>query len=81
MDDQVAKIWRSAFGGIEPSLLLEGYAQESDVLRRVAAETGADFLSRQDFGLDSLRFYERGDPIHLNDEGARVLLRIALRGI
>ena len=73
MDDQVAKTWRSAFGGIEPALVLEGYAQESDVLRRVAAETGADFLSRQDFGLDSLRFYEWGDPIHLNDEGARVL--------
>jgi lysophospholipase L1-like esterase len=72
-DGHAADRWRTAFGDVEPSVILEGYARQGDVLRRVAAETGATYLPTSDFGLDSLRFYERGDPIHLNDDGARIM--------
>jgi lysophospholipase L1-like esterase len=65
--------WRSAFGAVEPSAVLEGYARERAVLQHVAAVTGALYLSTAGLGLDSLRFYEAGDPIHLNDAGARLL--------
>jgi lysophospholipase L1-like esterase len=44
-----------------------------DVLRRVAAQTGADFVPVEQFDLGSLRYYEPGDPIHFVDEGARVM--------
>jgi lysophospholipase L1-like esterase len=72
-DGHAADRWRSAFGDVEPSLILEGYARQGEVLRRVAAETDAEYLPTSGFGLDSLRFYEPGDPIHFVDEGALVL--------
>jgi lysophospholipase L1-like esterase len=65
--------WRSAYGPVPPSVVLEGYARERAVLQRIAAVTGALYLSTAGFGLDSLRFYEAGDPIHLNDAGAQLL--------
>ena len=72
-DGHAADRWRSAFGDVEPSVVLEGYARQGEVLRRVAVETGSTHLPTSAFGLDSLRFYEPGDPIHLVDEGTRVL--------
>jgi lysophospholipase L1-like esterase len=72
-DGEAAERFRSAFGGVEPAVVLEGYARISEVLRRVAAETGADFVPTVQFGLDSLRLYEPRDPMHLVDAGARVL--------
>jgi lysophospholipase L1-like esterase len=74
-DGHAADRWRSAFGDVDPSVILEGYARQGEVLRRVAAETGATYLPTSGFGLDSLRFYEPGDPLHLVDEGTRVLAR------
>jgi lysophospholipase L1-like esterase len=65
--------WRSAFGEVEPAVILEGYARQGEVLRRVAAATGATYVPTAGFGLDSLRLYEPGDPIHFNDDGARLL--------
>jgi lysophospholipase L1-like esterase len=72
-DGHAADRWRSAFGDVEPAVILEGYARQGEVLRRVATETGATYLPTAGFGLDSLRFYEPGDPIHLNDAGAGLL--------
>jgi lysophospholipase L1-like esterase len=68
-----AELWGHAFGAVDPALVLEGYAREREVLRRVAEATGADFIPTDGFGLDSTRFYEPGDPIHFNDDGARVM--------
>jgi lysophospholipase L1-like esterase len=72
-DGHAADRWRSAFGNVEPAMILEGYARQREVLRRVAAAGGATFLPTAGFGLDSLRFYEPGDPIHLVDAGTRIL--------
>jgi len=68
-----AELWRHAFGDVEPALVLEGYARQREVLRRVAVATGASIVETAKFGLDSVRFYEPGDPIHFNDAGARVM--------
>jgi len=72
-DGDMRDRWRSAFGSVDPTVILDGYARQDEVLRRVAAETGATHVPTSGFGLDSLRFYEPGDPIHLVDEGTRVL--------
>jgi lysophospholipase L1-like esterase len=72
-DGELAERWRSAYGNVEPSLALGGYAREAEAMQRVAAETGALFLPTTGLGLDSVHFYEPGDPLHLVDEGARLL--------
>ena len=80
-DGHAGERWQRAFGEVTPALVLEGYSRERDVLARVAAETGAHHLSTSAFGLDSVRFYEPGDPIHFNDDGARVMAQGVAAGL
>jgi len=68
-----AELWRHAYGDVEPALVLQGYVEQREVLRRVAKVTGATLVETANFGLDSVQFYEPGDPIHFNDAGARVM--------
>jgi len=68
-----ASSYANAFPGVPVEVTLEGYRRFRDVVRRVAARTGADLIRTGALGMDEPAFYEVGDPMHLNDAGARHL--------
>ena len=53
-------------------MALDGYHRFRDVVRSVAAATGADVIPTDDMGLDRSEYYDAADPMHLNDLGARL---------
>lgn len=63
--------YTSAFPGVPPALALEGYHRFRDVVRAVGAETGSIVIGTDDMGLDDAKYYDRADPMHFNDAGAR----------
>jgi lysophospholipase L1-like esterase len=69
--DSVA--YRNAYPAVPVETILEGYRRYRDVIRRVAAATGADFIATDAFGLGDPALYDSADPVHLRDAGSRIL--------
>ena len=65
--------YRNAFPTVPVEATLEGYRRYSEVIRRVAAATGADYIATDGFGLDDPALYDSADPMHLKDAGSRIL--------
>jgi lysophospholipase L1-like esterase len=62
--------WRNAMPFAPPEIVLKGYRLYNDVIRKVAADTGAIWVDTRAFGLHGQRLYAEGDPVHFNAEGA-----------
>lgn len=63
--------WENAFAGVPADVIFQGYAEFRRVIREVAAEQGVTYIPTGDWGVEGPELYDRGDPIHLVDEGAR----------
>ena len=63
--------YTAAFPAVPVQVALDGYHRFRDVVRSVAAATGADVIPTDDMGLDRSEYYDAADPMHLNDLGAR----------
>ncbi len=65
--------WENAFAGVPADVVFRGYGEFVTVMRNVAAEQGVTFLPTEAWGIEGPALYDTGDPIHLNDAGARLL--------
>jgi lysophospholipase L1-like esterase len=70
-----ATTWRNAIPFAPPEVVLKGYSIYNEIIRKVANETGVVYVDARAFGLYGERFYDEGDPVHFNTEGADTMGR------
>ena len=56
-------------------VILKGDRVYNEVIHMVAQQTGALYIDTRTFGLRGSRFYDEGDPVHFNPEGADAIGR------